>query len=474
MPFTIKAVKAMIHQTLHMNKILACSILLIVLASCQQKEKDYTKFTNDPVLYSKTVKQLNDVVLFNNFPPMIASRNYAYANIAAYECVAAGDTNYLSLAGQIRGLTPLPKPQAQPLDYQLAALLSFLKVGNAVTFPEGILMDKYDALKKEADKAGMSSEVLKNTIAFSDTISASIMKWSKGDNYAQTRSAEKYTVTIEDGRWVPTPPAYTPALEPHWCDIRPLMLDSANACRPKIVPVYNMKDKQSVFYKEMMEVKNIGDSLTEEQKHIAEFFDDNPFKLNVSGHLMFATKKFSPPGHWMNIVGIAAEKAGADFNKTVAAYTETAIALFDGFIGCWKIKFDYNLIRPETVINKYVDPDWKPFIQTPPFPSFVSGHSVISAAAAEVMTHHFGDNFAFTDTSNLEFGIANRSFKSFRDAALEASWSRLYGGIHYRSDLEQGNLMGIEIGEMIVNRLVMDKRRDKGFKQLIARKNNPK
>ena len=85
------------------------------------------------------------------------------------------------------------------------------------------------------------------------------------------------------------------------------------------------------------------------------------------------------------------------------------------------------------------------------------------------MTHHFGDNFAFTDTSNLEFGIANRSFKSFREAALEASWSRLYGGIHYRSDLEQGNLMGKEIGEMIVNRLVMDKRRDKG-KQLIANK----
>jgi hypothetical protein len=454
---------------MHMKKIIASSLFIIILASCQQTKKDYTKFTGDPVLYSKTVKQLNDVVLFNNFPPMIASRNYVYANIAAYECVAAGDSNYQSLAGQLRGLTPLPKPKAQPLDYRLAALLSFLKVGNAVTFPEGILMDKYDALKKEADKAGMPSEVLKNTIAFSDTISASIMKWSKGDNYAQTRSAEKFTVTTEDGRWVPTPPAYTPALEPHWCEIRPMVLDSANACRPKFIPAYNM-DKQGAFYKEVMEVKNIGDSLTEEQKHIADFFDDNPFKLNVSGHLMFATKKFSPPGHWMNIVGIAAEKANADFNQTVAAYTKTAIALFDGFIGCWKIKFDYNLIRPETVINKYVDPDWKPFIQTPPFPSFVSGHSVISAAAAEVMTHHFGENFAFTDTSNLEFGIANRSFKSFRDASLEASWSRLYGGIHYRSDLEQGNLMGKEIGEMIVNRLIMDKRLDKGAKQMIANK----
>lgn len=459
----------MSHQTTYMKKILACSILLISLAGCQSN-KDYTKFTNDPLLYSKTVKNLNDVVLFNNFPPMIASRNYAYANIAAYECVAAGDSNYQSLAGQLKGMPTMPRPQAQPFDYHLAALLAFLKVGNAVTFPEGILMDKYDEIRKQATDAGMPSDVLKNTIAFSDTISASIMKWSKGDNYAQTRSAEKYTVTTEDGRWVPTPPAYSQALEPHWCDIRPMVLDSAGACRPKLLPVYNMKDNASSFYKEMMEVKNIGDSLTAEQRHIADFFDDNPFKLNVSGHLMFATKKFSPPGHWMNIVGIAAQKANADFNKTVAAYTETAIALFDGFIGCWKIKYEHNMIRPETVINKYVDPDWKPYIQTPPFPSFVSGHSVISAASAEVMTHYFGDNFAFTDTSNLEFGIANRSFKSFREAALEASWSRLYGGIHYRCDLEQGNIMGKEIGEMIVSRLIMDKRRDKGAKQLIAGK----
>jgi hypothetical protein len=78
---------------------------------------------------------------------------------------------------------------------------------------------------------------------------------------------------------------------------------------------------------------------------------------------------------------------------------------------------------------------------------------VISAASAEVMTHQFGDHFAYTDSSELEFGIPNRSFKSFRDASLEASWSRLYGGIHYRSDLEQGNLLGKQIGEYIVGKL---------------------
>jgi hypothetical protein len=203
----------------------------------------------------------------------------------------------------------------------------------------------------------------------------------------------------------------------------------------------------------VMEVKNTVANLTEEQKHIADFFDDNPFNLHVTGHVMYATKKFSPPGHWMNIVGIAAQKAGADFDKTVAAYTETSIALFDGFIACWKSKFTTNTIRPETVINKFLDPAWQPYIQTPPFPSYVSGHSVISSASAEVMTHHFGDHFAYTDTSELEFGIPNRSFQSFREAAQEAGWSRLYGGIHFRSDLEKGNDVGKKIGEYVVHRL---------------------
>jgi hypothetical protein len=421
-------------------------------------DKDYTKYTNNPDLYRKTVKRLNDVVLQNNFPPMIAARNYAYANIAAYECIAAGDSNYASLAGQIKHLPVMPvAPAGQKIDYSLAALLSFVKVGNAVTFPEGILMDYWKELQDSATEAGMPSDVLKNTVAFSDTISASVLKWSKGDKYAQTRSAEKFTVTQEDGRWVPTPAAYAQALEPHWSDIRCLLMDSASQFTAPPPPVYDLKNKNSKFYTELMEVKNIGDSLTAEQKHIADFFDDNPFNLHVTGHVMYATKKFSPAGHWMNIVGIASQKAKADFHTTVASYAGTSIALFDGFIACWKCKYKCNSVRPETVINKYIDQNWRPYIQTPPFPSYVSGHSVISAATAEVMTNFFGDNFAFTDSSELEFGIANRSFKSFRDAALEASWSRLYGGIHYRSDLEQGNLLGKQIGEFIVQRLRMKK-----------------
>jgi len=171
-----------------------------MLTSCSDGTT-YIKQIHDPLLYCKTVKKLNDIVLENNFPPMIASRNYAYANIAAYETMVAGNPQFQSLSGQIKHLPAMPKPEAgKTIDFALATLLSFTKVGNAVTFPEGSMMGYYDDLTKMADNVNMSPDVLKNTMDFSDTVVAAILRWSKKDNYAQTRSAEKYTVTTEEGR----------------------------------------------------------------------------------------------------------------------------------------------------------------------------------------------------------------------------------------------------------------------------------
>ena len=303
----------------------------------------------------------------------------------------------------------------------------------------------------------MPADILKNTIAYADTVSAAIMSWSKRDNYAETRSATKYNVIDSPGRWVPTPPAYASAMEPHWNLIRPVVLDSATQFVPPPPYAFDVKNKNSDYYKEVMAIKKATDSLTAEQKHIAEFWDDNPFKLNVSGHVMFGTKKFSPPGHWMSITGIAAEKAKADYGTTVQAYALTAISLFDAFIQCWDEKFRHNTARPETVINKYFDPNWVPYLQTPPFPEYTCGHSTISSAAAEVLTGMFGDNFSFTDSTELEFGIQNRSFTSFRNAAIENNWARFYGGIHFHHSCLVSNEYGKKVGELVMTKLKLKK-----------------
>ena len=441
-----------------MSKFLVIACLATGLVACNSK-KDYDAVFKDPNLYCATVYQLNTVVMGNNFPPIIASRNYLYANVAAYEVIAGGyPTSYQSLAGQAKGLKEVPQPvPGKPVAVEFAALLAFCKLGEAVTFPAGSMQDYVDSLKKLAVDHGMPDDLYANSIVYADTVSAAIMKWSKKDNYLQTRGAPEYTVTDSPGRWVPTPPAYTSAVEPHWSTIRTVALDSSSQFIPPPPYAFNVRDKNSDYYKEVMSIKNAGDSLTEEQIHIADFWDDNPFKLNVSGHLMFGTKKFSPAGHWMSIVGIAAKKTGADFPTTVCAYAKTAIALFDAFIQCWDEKYRHNTVRPETVINKYIDPNWRPHLQTPPFPEYTCGHSTCSAAAAEALTSVFGDHFAYTDTTELEFGIKSRSFASFREAAIENNWARFYGGIHFHHSCIVSTEYGQKVGALVANKLKMKK-----------------
>ena len=429
--------------------------VLLVLWGC--KGKEYKDAFNDPLLFSKTVKELNNVVMQNNFPPIIASRNYAYACIAAYETVAAGDIRFQSLAGQIKHLPALPQQDTANVNFHYASLLAFCKVGEAVTFPEGSMKNYVIKLDSIADASGISSMMKTASKQLADSVGNHILRWSKKDNYAQIRTAEKYNIKQEEGRWVPTPPAYAQALEPHWREIRSMVMDSATQFIPPPPPVFDMTDKESKFYKEVMAVKNAGDSLTEEQKHIADFWDDLGNRTIVEGHVMFTAKKFSPPGHWMNIVGIASQKANVDFSNTVYAYAKTAIAIFDAFIQCWDEKFRSNVVRPETVISKYIDQEWRPYLQTPPFPEYTCGHSTVSSSAAEVLTDVFSNNFVYTDSSELEFGIKNRSFTSFRQAAIENNWARFYGGIHYHNSCIVSTEYGKKVGELVNRRLKMKK-----------------
>lgn len=438
-----------------MKKVIALMMAWLMFGtSCKQPTSSGKNPFDDAILFAKTVKELNNVVLQNNFPPIIASRNYTYAAIAAYEVVALFDPRYTTLAGAITHLPALPTLDTANVNYQYAALLAYCKVGQEVTFPEGSMKEFVQSLDSLANVSELSEEVKTASRQLAQKVGDHILAWSKKDNYAQTRTAERYQIKLSDeSRWVPTPPAYQQALEPHWNEIRPMVMDSASQFMPPRPPAYDMKDKNSLFYKEVLAVKNAGDSLTDEQKHIAEFWDDLGNRTMVEGHVMFTAKKFTPTGHWMNIVGIAAKQAKSDFGTTVYAYAKTAIAMFDAFIQCWDEKFRSNLVRPETVINKHLDPEWRPYLQTPPFPEYTCGHSTVSASAAEALTSVFGDNFSYTDTSELEFGIKNRSFSSFRAAAIENNWARFYGGIHFHHSCIISTEHGKKVGELVVSKI---------------------
>jgi hypothetical protein len=242
------------------------------------------------------------------------------------------------------------------------------------------------------------------------------------------------------------------AVEPHWNKIRTFVLDSVGQFKPAPPTPFSI-DKSSKFYAEAIEVYELGKTLSEEQRQIASFWDCNPFVMNVKGHVMFATKKISPGGHWMNITNVACTKSKADFVQSSEAYVRVALSLIEGFISCWDEKYRSKVVRPETYINQYIDENWIPLLQTPPFPEYTSGHSVISTASAVALTKLFGDNFAFTDSTEVEFGMPSRNFASFFQASEEAAISRLYGGIHYRPAVEQGVLEGRALGEFVASKI---------------------
>ena len=424
------------------------AFLFIGAISCSKKD-EYRSKSDDPDRLHRSIKQITDIIVHDIFSPPVASRIYAYTSVAAYEAGRHQDSTMISLAGQLNGLEPPPKPEPGVVYcFPLAAVQATLKTGRNFVFSEDKLDKFYDAVMEEYRNSGMPSEVFDRSVEYGTKVAEHIIAWSSKDNYKQTRSFPKYSIDNSPSKWKPTPPAYMDAVEPHWNKIRPFAIDSASQFRPVEPPTFST-ETNSEFYKIANEVYQAGKGLTEEQRQIASFWDCNPFVMNVKGHVMFATKKISPGGHWINIAHVALVKTNATAARSAEVYAKVSVALVDAFIACWDEKYRSLLIRPESYINLYIDEDWVPLLQTPPFPEYISGHSTISGAAATTLTSEFGDNFSFTDSTEIEFGLTTRSFTSFNLAADEAAISRLYGGIHYRPANQIGLTMGRSVGTFI-------------------------
>ena len=394
---------------------------------------------------------LTAVIVHDIFSPPVASRIYAYASIAAYEALVMQHPGYHSLYSQVKSFPQIP-PASTKICESLAAVNAFLITGKSLVFSEKMFQDSIDNILAWYKNKKINKEEYDASIQFGAAVATAVIKWAAQDRYKETRSMRRYNFSKQEGKWIPTPPVYMAAIEPYWNKIRPILLDSCTQFRAA-PPLAFSTDEKSPFYQQAKEVYNTVNQLSGEQKAIASFWDCNPFAVVTEGHLNFATKKISPGGHWMSIAGVACLKLNADIMRTAAVYAITAITLFDGFIICWDEKYRSNVIRPETYINKYMDEGWRPLLQTPPFPEYSSGHSVISTAAATVLTHLFGDQFDYDDNTEVEFGLPVKHFKSFKDACNEAAMSRLYGGIHYRAAIEQGQVQGENLGRWVIQRV---------------------
>jgi hypothetical protein len=356
--------------------------------------------------------------------------------------------------GVLNDYPDLRKPDSiSGYSYQMAALLAMMKTAGKIQ-PSGRLFEPYERRFLDSCRAaGYSDAVIESSQKYAAAISKRILAYAKADGYNKISNLPRYTPQGKEGTWYPTPPAYMAAVEPWFKTVRPFTLDSSSQFKA-VPPIPFSSDKHSAFYKLMMQ--NYNDT-PQEHRVIAAFWDCNPFAVQDNGHMWIGLKKISPGAHWLGITGIACEQAGKTFEQSMMIYTLVAIGLMDSFICCWDDKFRSDRVRPETAIRKYIDGNWKPLLQTPPFPEYLSGHSCISSTSATILTWYFGDHFQYTDSVEVQYGLAPRHFESFQAAAREAGISRFYGGIHFMDAIDNGMLQGRQVGEHLLKKVHMSK-----------------
>jgi hypothetical protein len=384
------------------------------------------------------------------YSPPVASRAFAWTALVAYEATASGDGPLGTLSGQVAALPP-PPPREKGVPYAEDAVLN-AALGRAVdvyfanTGPTG--QRAKAALARQLDAVvadGVDAATLARSQAYGVALAEAIIAASADDGGAAVENMGfplSWAPGTGPAAWVPTSAVRMQQypLLPQWSANRPFVLPNGAACPLPPPPAYS-EDPGSPFFAEALRgPRGLPHAHRGAEAHRAVL-------VGRPDAVAYAARPLGR--HRLPDRRTRRAAGGAAGGRA----RPVGIAVSDGFIVCWRDKFAYDLLRPVTYIRRHIDPAWEPLLITPPFPEYPSGHSTQSGAAAQVLTHVFGEPFAFTDTTHVDDGLPPRDFPDFWTAAREAGISRLYGGIHFRAAIELGLDQGACVGDH-VNRLV--------------------
>lgn len=371
--------------------------------------------------------------------PVVASRALAIAQAAVYDAVDAIDRSFTPYHAHVQAArgASLEAAAAQAAHDTLSALFP----SQASTFDSTLA----------ADLVGIPLGRARQGIDVGREVARQILEWRSTDGSGVT---VPYVPGTDPGDWQPTPPAFLPALAPQWPDVTPFALTSGAQFRPAAQPALDSAEYAAAFN----EVKTLGrtDSTirTDEQTQIARFWNDG-------------TGTAFAPGYWNKIAQTVAAERGLSLVNDARTFALLNVASADAIISCWDAKYAYSFWRPVTAIraagtdgNTDTEPDasWSPLLVTPPFPSYVSAHSTVSGAAAEVLTALFGEQYHFSVSA--ESVTYTRSFDTFEAAAQEAGQSRIYGGIHYAFDNVNGLALGGRVADYVLGNYLQSRGED--------------
>jgi hypothetical protein len=381
-------------------------------------------------------------MIINANPPIntiLLNRAWGYIGIGLYESVRPGIKNSVSLSQRLYQMPPMPeKEKNNGYSWEVTANAALAKLISSF-YPAAVIssnqqrIDSLETCYNDSLRPGVESAVFLRSQAFGRAIADAVIAWSQTDNSNLTNAG--YVPPVFPGAWEPTPPAFANGLCPYFGNTRPFLQQHLQVVAPPFVHAYS-EDPSSNFYKMEKAMYDLSQSLTQEQKNIALYWNDVGVGVG-----------YSPPGHSVAILTQILRQKNIDLGKAAIAYAKTGIALTDASIAGFKSKYTYNMLRPVTYIKKVIDPSWSPLIGTPPHPEYPAAHAFLTQAFMQTMTGIFGENFSFTDnTYGSKYG-GPRTFSSFNAAAEECGMSRNYGGIHYPPSIAAGLQLGKQIGQ---------------------------
>jgi PAP2 superfamily len=433
------------------RRLVECTLMLTLL--CVVPMAQGTTLTEPPDHEPSEVATvwfdtLYDVVKSEALAFAEAGRTYGISAVALYEAVVPGALHHRSLVGQLHGLEAVPQPnESESYHWPTvanAALARTIRGLFPALRPESL--DAINALEQQFaaqfhEEAPPQDE--ERSVAHGQAVADAILAWAATDGYPVYNNCP-YVPAPVPGAWRPTPPAFTPnPQQPCWGQLRPMVLTSGEECAPPGHPEFST-DPGSAFYAAAFEVYETSLTLTDEQRTIAQYWVDGVGTTGTSS------------GHWVAVVGQIARTDGLSLAAAAEAYARVGIAVADVFIASFDAKYRYNLQRPVTYIQDHLDGSWLSYQVTPPNPAYLSGHATQSGAAAIVLTDLFGRR-TFTDTLHTDHHLVPpqepRTFSSFDEAAEEAAVSRLYAGIHFAFDSDDGLSTGRCVGRAINERV---------------------
>ncbi len=420
--------------------------LFIFLFSCK-KTDDSPKATDESAdVVHDWYKMILRIQLHQNPAPIaqLNNSNFGYIGVALYESVHPGIKNSVSLSTKLYQMPAMPAAEvkedylwAASADAALASMSRLLLTG--LTDANKASIDSLEAAHNQRFASITSQAVLTRSQTFGRAIAAAVHAWSKSDNNFNV-SNTGYVLPVFPGSWEPTPPAFSNPFFPYLGKARPF-LEKSLAIKALPFPYPYSEDPSSPFYKMVKEVYDISETMTPEQKEIGRFWAD------VGG----VGNGYPVPDHIISIVMQVLEKQKLNLGRAAELYAKTAIAARDAAINTFRFKYEYNILRPVTYINKLIDPAWQTLVPNPPYPEYPSALTYIFGSPMQVLTRELGDNVPVTDNTYTFNGSAPRQYASFTKMAEEGAISRVYAGLHYKIVVEMSLPLAKTMGDNVAD-----------------------